>query len=208
MIFFQSIKISVITFINVIFVLLMVQNCALVRKPASRNSYREKIIDDMYCILNSKQLKKLKTLETQEDIDNFIDNYWNNLDPTPQTPANELRIEYENRLKYANEKYANPRGWGRSDRKRIYLLYGSPDFIDYTNWTDVSLSTARRFKSLEIWVYNNPGKFSNIPTIFDDVYSSQMKFIFADCIGSGVYNLVYNTEEMDSIDPYVLSRSF
>jgi GWxTD domain-containing protein len=208
MIFFQSIKISVITFINVIFVLLMVQNCALVRKPASRNSYREKIIDDMYCILNSKQLKKLKTLDKKEDIDNFVDNYWKSLDPNPQTPENELRIEYENRLKYANEKYANPRGWGRSDRKRIYLLYGSPDFIDYTNWTDVSLSTARRFKSLEIWVYNNSGKFSNIPTIFDDVYPSQMKFIFADCIGSGVYNLVYNTEEMDSIDPYVIQGTF
>jgi GWxTD domain-containing protein len=208
MILFQSLKISVIGLINAIFMLWMIQSCALVRKPTLPNSYRDKIIDDMYCILNSKQLKKLKSLEIKEDIDKFVDNYWKNLDPTPQTLENELRIEYENRLKYADEKYTNPRGWGRSDRKRIFLLYGTPDFIDYTNWTDASLSTARRFKSMEIWVYNNPGKFSNIPTIFDNVYPCQTKFIFADCIGSGVYYLIYNTEEMDYIDPYVFSRSF
>jgi GWxTD domain-containing protein len=162
----------------------------------------------MYFILSSKQLNELKKLETREDIDNFIDEFWKNLDPNPRMPENELRDEYEKRLTYANQKYKNPYGWGRSDRKRIYILYGPPDFIDYTNWTDINLSTARRFKSIEIWVYNSPARYQNISTIFDDTYPSQMKFIFVDSIGSGVYNLIYNTEEMDYIDPYVIQSTF
>ena len=187
---------------------LIIPSCTFTKLNHLSESYKEKIIDDMYFILSPDQLHELSKLDTREDIDNFIDEFWKNLDPNLGTPENEIKNEFEKRLEYANQKYKNPYGWGRSDRKRIYILYGPPDFIDYANWTDINFSTARRFKSMEIWVYNNPARYQNISTIFDNTYPLQMKFIFVDSIGSGVYYLIYNTEEMDYIDPYVFQEAY
>lgn len=62
--------------------------------------------------------------------------YWKPRDPTPETERNELMVEYYRRVDVAAEAFRTgtvpgPDGL-RTDRARIYILYGPPDEIDRT----------------------------------------------------------------------------
>ena len=50
--------------------------------------------------------------------------------PNPESPENEFKEEYYRRIAYANEQYASGiPGW-KTDRGRVYIMYGPPDDID------------------------------------------------------------------------------
>jgi GWxTD domain-containing protein len=59
--------------------------------------------------------------------DGYIDEFWKRRDPDPDTPQNEYKIEYEDRLQKAGNLF---RGEGRpgweTDRGRIFILFGPP----------------------------------------------------------------------------------
>jgi GWxTD domain-containing protein len=61
------------------------------------------------------------------DRDAFIEEFWKRRDPDPDTPANEYRIEYEERIERTSVMF---HGEGRpgwlTDRGRIYVLFGPP----------------------------------------------------------------------------------
>ncbi len=60
----------------------------------------------------------------------FIEQFWLRRDPTPDTEENEFREEHYRRIQYANEHYAaGIPGW-RTDRGRIYIVWGPPDEIE------------------------------------------------------------------------------
>lgn len=207
MISIPSSKPLIIVLIIAVFILILAQGCTTIIKPTPQESYKEKALDDLYSILTPKEMKQLKALNNEDDINRFIERFWKDLDPIPETAENELKIEYEKRLAKADQEFGNHRGWGRSDQKRVFLLYGPPDFIDRLIWTDLSVSPGETFRSMEIWVYNKAAKYDDVPTIFDGIYPHQMRFIFGDTIGSGIYDLIYTTEEMGNTDPYVILRS-
>lgn len=74
--------------------------------------------------------------ETTEDLDKtelkkWFDNYWKQRDPTPETPYNEVQLEFFRRVEIANKKY-NSRfreGWETALGK-YYILYGEPDRVE------------------------------------------------------------------------------
>ncbi|HEX2867363.1 MAG TPA: GWxTD domain-containing protein [Ignavibacteriales bacterium] len=169
----------------------------LTKRP---NDFRHKVLDDMYPVLSADEYKELEMAKTDEEIRKYVDNFWGMNDPTPDTPENELREEYEKRLAFANEHFPDLRGWGRSDMKRIYLQYGEPMDVQHINWTDDVLSSGTRIKAAEIWLYPDAGKNSYYQNYFDKTFPGQKKFIFYDTIGSGVYRLAYSTEDIQDID--------
>ena len=71
-----------------------------------------------------------KQLATDEERDQFIEQFWLRRDPTPDTVENEFKDEHYRRIAYANEHFAaGTPGW-RTDRGRIYIVWGPPDEID------------------------------------------------------------------------------
>ena len=59
-----------------------------------------------------------------------METFWYRRDPTPDTVENEFREEYFRRVMYANERFGGRiPGW-KTDRGRIYIVYGPPDEID------------------------------------------------------------------------------
>src|SRR5208283_367961 len=71
-----------------------------------------------------------KQLSNDEERDNFIEAFWQRRDPTPDTEENEYKEEHYARIAYANEHFAaGIPGW-KTDRGRIYIMYGKPDEID------------------------------------------------------------------------------
>ena len=94
------------------------------------NTYKKWLNEDVVYIISPEERKAFRMLSNDEERDNFIESFWQRRDPTPDTPENEFKEEHYARIAYANEHFpAGVPGW-KTDRGRIYILYGKPDEID------------------------------------------------------------------------------
>jgi GWxTD domain-containing protein len=74
--------------------------------------------------------KAFMQLSNDEERDQFIEAFWQRRDPTPDTEENEFKEEHYRRIAYANEHYAaGIPGW-KTDRGRMYIVFGPADEID------------------------------------------------------------------------------
>ena len=63
-------------------------------------------------------------LSNDEERDKFIEAFWQRRDPTPDTEENEFKEEHYRRIAYANEHFAaGIPGW-KTDRGRMYIVFG------------------------------------------------------------------------------------
>ncbi len=154
----------------------------------------------MYPILTEKQYSTLQSLGDDTAITQFLDKFWEAMDSTSGVESGESKSVYGQRLEYANTHFPDRRGWGRSDRKRIYLRYGPPTFVDHYDYTDNPLGELSTIKAYEIWLYMTPGRDDALPSYGDDVYPGEKKFIFVDLTGFGFYTIFYSSEDAGDID--------
>jgi GWxTD domain-containing protein len=92
--------------------------------------YKKWLDEDVVWIITDEERAAFKQLSNDEERDNFIEAFWQRRDPTPDTEENEYKEEHYQRIAYANEHFAaGIPGW-KTDRGRIYIMYGKPDEID------------------------------------------------------------------------------
>ncbi len=85
---------------------------------------------DVRWIITDEERAAFKTFTNDEERDQFIEQFWFRRDPTPDTIENEYKEEHYRRIAYTNERFAaGIPGW-KTDRGRIYIMYGPPDQID------------------------------------------------------------------------------
>lgn len=106
---------------------------------------------------------------SKEERAEALNNFWQRRDPTPTTRYNEQMAEYYRRVDYAyfNFKTLEQRDGTRTDRGKIYILYGSPTTIDRQMQPDAS--------PREVWIYRN---------------AVNRQFIFANGGTTGAYRLI------------------
>jgi GWxTD domain-containing protein len=93
-------------------------------------SYKKWLSEDVAWIITDEERQAFKQLSNDEERDNFIEAFWQRRDPTPDTEENEFKEEHYRRIEYANEHYAaGIPGW-KTDRGRMYIMYGPPDEND------------------------------------------------------------------------------
>src|SRR5579863_3849445 len=93
-------------------------------------SYKKWLNEDVAWIITDEERRAFKQLSNDEERDQFIEAFWQRRDPTPDTEENEFKEEHYRRIEYANEHFAaGIAGW-RTDRGRIYIMYGPPDEVD------------------------------------------------------------------------------
>ena len=89
--------------------------------------YKKWLNEDVGYIITDEERKAFKQLATDDERQSFIESFWFRRDPTPDTEENEFKEEHYRRIAYANERYASGiPGW-KTDRGRIYIVYGPPD---------------------------------------------------------------------------------
>jgi GWxTD domain-containing protein len=95
------------------------------------------LTDDEYSALNSGNEEKLKQK---------LFKYWTDRDPTKGTPYNEAMAQYFKRVDHAFFNYQSVRekDGAKTERGKIYILYGLPDSVD---------NKFVKNKSREIWTY-------------------------------------------------------
>ena len=81
----------------------------------------------MAYIITDAERNAFKSLQSDPELEHFIEQFWQRRDPTPGTVENEFKEEHYRRIAYANDHFAGGiPGW-KTDRGRIYITYGPPD---------------------------------------------------------------------------------
>ena len=163
-------------------------------KPELKKAYKDWLEKDVAYIITDEERKAFKKLETDDEREHFIEEFWRRRDPDPDTDENEFREEYYERIAYANEHYASGiPGW-KTDRGRIYIMYGKPDELE----THPSGGTYNRES------YEGGGSTSTYP--FERWFyrylpgvGSGIEIEFVDPTGSGEYRIARNPDEKDAL---------
>ncbi len=112
---------------------------------------------------------------------NFLKQFWKAHDTNPSTAVNEFQQQYMQRLEYVKEHFGSSQVPGyKSDRGRVYLVYGPPDEIERN---PVNLGG----KPNQTWYYNG--------------IQGGVIFVFVDKTGFGSYELVHSTARNEIYDP-------
>ena len=92
--------------------------------------YRKWLDEDVSYIITDEERAAFRQLSNDEERDNFIEAFWQRRDPTPDTEENEFKEEHYQRIAYANEHFAaGVPGW-KTDRGRIYIVFGKADEVE------------------------------------------------------------------------------
>src|SRR6516225_10317559 len=92
--------------------------------------YRKWLSEDVAYIITDEERAAFKRMQTDEEREQFIEQFWLRRDPTPDTVENEFKEEHYRRIAYANDHFASGiPGW-KTDRGRIYITFGPPDERD------------------------------------------------------------------------------
>jgi GWxTD domain-containing protein len=163
-------------------------------KPELKKAYKDWLEKDVTYIITDEERKAFKKLATDDEREKFIEEFWRRRDPDPDTDENEFKEEYYERIAYANEHFASGiPGW-KSDRGRIWIMYGKPDerethpsggAYDRPATEGGGMTTTYPF---ETWFYRYlPGVGSGV------------EIEFVDPTGSGEYRIARNPNEKDAM---------
>lgn len=157
-------------------------------------AYKKWLERDVPYIITPEEKRAFKALATDEERENFIENFWRRRDPNPDTEENEFREEYYERIAYANEHYASGiPGW-RTDRGRVYIAWGKPDSVeshptgqvyDRPNYEGGGSTTTYAY---ETWYYRHL-----------DGIGDGLEIEFVDPTGTGEYRLACDAYEKDAM---------
>lgn len=163
-------------------------------KPEIKKAYKDWLEKDVAYIITDQERAAFKKLATDEEREQFIEQFWRRRDPDPDTDENEFREEYYERIAYANENFSSGiPGW-KTDRGRIYIMYGKPDEKE-THPTGGSYERpsyegggSTTTYSWEKWFYRY------IPGV-----GSGIELEFVDPTGTGEYRLARDANEKDAL---------
>ncbi|MBD3233632.1 MAG: GWxTD domain-containing protein [candidate division Zixibacteria bacterium] len=134
-------------------------------------------------IASGRELKIYDSLNL-EGKNNFIKDFWEERDPTPNNELNEFQVQHYARWDYANASFARrsyQKGWA-TDKGRIFIMYGPPaETDDYRFEVDTV--------PFEIW------RYYNIPD-----QPGEKIFVFVDEQGHGDFRLFHSNAKDE---PYV-----
>jgi len=156
--------------------------------------YKKWLDEDVRWIITDEELSAFKKLSTNAERDQFIEAFWQRRDPTPDTAENEYKEEHYRRIAYANEHYAaGMPGW-KTDRGRMYIMYGPPTSIDshpmggpYQRPSEEGGGSTTTFP-FEVWRYR-----------YLEGIGQEIEIEFVDDCGCGAYEMTLDRSKKDAL---------
>ena len=150
--------------------------------------------DEVPDIITADERKAFLELSTNEEREQFIEIFWNKRNPDPESPNNTFKEEHYRRLAYADEHFASGIAGRKTDRGRIYIIWGPPDEIDshptggtYERPMEQGGGSSTAYP-WEVWRYRHlEGIGENI------------EIEFVDPTGSGEYHITMDPCEKDAL---------
>ena len=159
-----------------------------------QTAYKKWLQEDVAYILTGEEKEAFLHLNSDEEREQFIEQFWLRRDPTPDTVENEFREEHYRRIAYANERFSSGKPGWRTDRGRIYIAWGPPDDIEshpsggayYRPIEEGGGSTSTY--AFEIWRYR-----------YLEGVGQEVILEFVDPSMSGEYRLTMDPSEKDAL---------
>ena len=156
--------------------------------------YKKWLSEEVPYIITGEERAAFKKLTTDDEREQFIEAFWERRNPNSGSPENEFKEEYYRRIAYANEHYASGiQGW-RTDRGRIYIMYGPADEVEshpsggsYVRPTEEGGGETATYP-FEQWRYR-----------YIDGIGTNIILEFVDPTMSGEYHLTMDPGEKDAL---------
>ncbi len=156
--------------------------------------YKKWLDEDVRWIILDEEMTAFKQFSNDEERENFIEQFWIRRDPTPDTLENEYREEHYRRIAYANERFAAGKAGWRTDRGRIYVIFGPADQIDshpsggaYDRPIEEGGGRTSTFP-FEVWRYR-----------YLEGVGQEIELEFVDTCMCGDYHLTIDRSEKDAL---------
>jgi GWxTD domain-containing protein len=92
--------------------------------------YKNWLDQDVVYIITPEERHTFLHLSTNEEREQFIEAFWQRRNPDPDSAENTFKEEHYRRIAYANEHFASGiPGW-KTDRGKIYIMWGPADEVD------------------------------------------------------------------------------
>ena len=156
--------------------------------------YQRWLKEDVRYIITKQERRAYKALKTDEERENFIENFWRRRDPNPDTEENEYREEYFERIAYSNEHFTSGKPGWMTDRGRIYITHGKPDGVESHpmggsyNRPSYEGGGSTTTYPFEVWFYR-----------YLEGVGSGIEIEFVDPTGTGEYRIARNANEKDAL---------
>src|SRR2546425_7954785 len=156
--------------------------------------YRKWLDEEVVYIIQPEERTAFLQLSTNEEREQFIEQFWQRRNPNPDLAENSFKEEHYRRIAYANERFASGiPGW-KTDRGRIYIMWGKPDETESHpsggayNRESYEGGGSTSTYPFERWFYRYlPGVGSGV------------EIEFVDPTGSGEYRIARNPDEKDAL---------
>src|SRR6266576_3722284 len=94
------------------------------------SAYRQWLTEDVTYIISPEERNAFLQLDTNEEREQFIEQFWLRRSSNPDLPENDFKEEHYRRIAYANDHYASGiPGW-KTDRGRMYIMWGPADEVE------------------------------------------------------------------------------
>lgn len=156
--------------------------------------YRTWLNEDVTYIISPEERTAFLQLDTNEEREQFIEQFWLRRSGNPDLPDNDFKEEHYRRIAYANEHFASGiPGW-KTDRGRIYIIWGKPDEIEshptggnYDRPQDEGGGSTTTYP-WETWRYR-----------YLEGIQENVILEFVDPSGTGEYHLTMDPSEKDAL---------
>jgi GWxTD domain-containing protein len=150
--------------------------------------------DEVPDIITEDERRAFLELSTNEEREQFIEVFWDKRNPDPESAVNTAKEEHYRRLAYADEHFPSGIPGRKTDRGRIYIIWGPPDEINshptggtYERPMDQGGGSSTAYP-WEVWRYRHlEGIGENI------------EIEFVDPTGSGEYHITSDPCEKDAL---------
>src|SRR5579859_65685 len=158
------------------------------------SQYKQWLNEDVVYIISPEERNAFLQLDTNEEREQFIEQFWLRRSSNPDLPENDFKEEHYRRIAYANEHYASGiPGW-KTDRGRTYIMWGPPDEVDShpTGGTyDRPMEEGGGSTTTYAW---EQWRYRYLEGIGENV-----ELEFVDPSGSGEYHLTMDPSEKDAL---------
>jgi GWxTD domain-containing protein len=156
--------------------------------------YKQWLNEDVVYIISPEEHTAFLQLETNEEREQFIEQFWLRRSTNPDLPDNDFKEEHYRRIAYANEHFASGiPGW-KTDRGRMYIMWGPADEVEshptggtYDRPMDEGGGSTTTY-AWESWRYR-----------YMEGIGENVIWEFVDPSGSGEYHLTMDPGEKDAL---------
>lgn len=158
------------------------------------DDYKRWLNEDVVYIITPEEREAFLQLNTDEERDQFIENFWQRRNPDPDSAYNSYKEEHYRRIAYANEHFASGEPGWKTDRGMIYIKYGAPDENDaHDGGGDYERPPEEGGGTTEVYPFED-WRYRYIDGMGENVI-----FEFVDTCQCGEFHLTMDPSEKDAL---------